>query len=80
MNSDLTIIPDSLLTSIGGAHIPTSIGAFTAFCIILEAPHVFMGIREFTNYSIDRWQHGCSQLDEGDHFTAFFCKALTNEK
>lgn len=68
MNNSLTVIPAEQLRAISGGHTAelTTIGMIV---LGLELPHIFMGIKEFTNYVVDVCQHGA---DEDDHFSQFF--------
>ena len=63
MNNQLSLIPNDQLNAVSGGHLG-------AVILILELPHIFMGIREFTNYMGDRI--GGNQIEEDDYFTQFF--------
>jgi hypothetical protein len=69
----MKIIPVSHLTSISAGHPATAaVGTGISVIFFLELPHIIMGIREFTNYTIDCWQQGGYIEENNDHFTAFF--------
>lgn len=78
MKKELTIISNEQLHEIHGGHgkhaNPTSSFGFGSVLTILELPHIFMGFREFVNYTVDLYNG--QPIEEGDHFTQFFvdCK------
>lgn len=65
MQSTLREIPEDQLHAVSGGHLSTIL-------LVLELPHLFVGIREFTNYVADRWVNGSQNIEEGDYFTRFF--------
>jgi len=73
MHSELKVISESQLKTISAGH-GDDLSTLGLTILILELPHIFMGIREFVNYWSDIAQHGCKNVDEEDHFTNFFCK------
>lgn len=77
VKKELTAIGNEHLHQIHGGHVEnTNTGSFDfgSIITILELPHIFMGFREFVNYSVDLY-NGRS-IEENDHFTRFFvdCK------
>ncbi len=75
MNSQLTVLSDEQVAQVSGGHAVPGMGVFGMILLILEIPHAIVGIIEFTNYVGERWENGCQNIEEGDHFTSFFCRA-----
>lgn len=63
-NSPLKRLSTDACQQVQGGHY------FHVMWMILEAPHVFMGVREFVNYAVDRAEG--APIEEGDHFSRFF--------
>ncbi|MBN9286941.1 MAG: hypothetical protein BGO43_04695 [Gammaproteobacteria bacterium 39-13] len=73
MSSELTVIPEDQLSQISGGH--SGIGLL----LLLELPHIIMGLREFVNYVGERWHDGCQNIEEHDYFTKIlFCGFSSN--
>jgi hypothetical protein len=70
MQSTLREIPQDQLHAISGGH--AALGVFSTVMLVLEIPHMIVGIREFTNYVADRWVNGGQNIEDGDYFTQFF--------
>lgn len=64
-----TLIKDEQLSQISGGNL--------GILFLLELPHIIMGIREFTNYTVDLYQEGCQEVDDKDHFTHCFCNLIS---
>ena len=79
MRSKLKVIPESELSLVSGGHV-AELTAFGIAMLMLEGPHLFMGFREFVNYWGDIWEHGCQNVEEDDHFTAFSLSSLQRAK
>lgn len=69
MNKALTVLSAEQVQDVSGGHSTLSI--LGGIITVLELPHIFMGLKEFTNYAIDMYQSG-GQYEEGDHFSKFF--------
>lgn len=67
MKNEPTLLTESQITQVSAG-----LGWKTAL-FILEIPHIIMGIREFTNYTVDLLNKGCDDIDENDHFTQGLC-------
>lgn len=71
MNNQLSVIPTNQLHLVcGGLNCTTVVAIGGTILGILELPHIFMGIREFTNYVGDRINKG-TEVEPGDYFTQF---------
>lgn len=70
----MTVLNDEQIAQVNGGHpVAAGLGILGTVILILEIPHMFMGIVEFTNYVGERWNNGCQNIDENDYFTKFFC-------
>lgn len=47
--------------------------ALEALIMLIEIPHVLMGLREFINYSVDFYEYGCDNIDSRDHVGQALC-------
>jgi len=70
MHSQLHVLSENQLTQVSGGHSGLKLPLCIAIpLLVVELIHV----REFYNYVADRAIDGCSNIEEGDHFTKLFC-------
>ncbi|MBS0288431.1 MAG: hypothetical protein JSS07_00165 [Proteobacteria bacterium] len=67
MKSQMTVLSETQTKQVGG-------GGHYLWWMVLESFHIFMGFREFYNYTADLWFNGCQNVEENDHFTQLFCR------
>ena len=70
MKQELTILSAEELKNIhGGDGFSTGVHWLDATIFVIGLGHVFIGLREFVNYSVDVYQ---GNIEENDHFTNLF--------
>lgn len=71
-SSSIRLLSKEELPYVQGAHYVGSL------ILMLELPHIFMGIREFYNYLARLSYEGCEAIETEDHFTRAICSAKKN--
>ncbi len=86
MNIGLRLLNEAEINQVSGGHTPamTGITILGTIWLILEIPHLIMGIVEFTNWVTDLHAgcesdsdghgHGHSHDHVGDYIRGYFCK------
>lgn len=68
MKTNLSVLSFEEINLVSGGHF--GFGSALAVTIgILELPHIFMGLKEFTNYVVELTQ---GNIEPNDYFTQFF--------
>lgn len=74
MNSVRTLNSDEI-QQISGGHpsAAASMGMLGTVVLIMEIPHLIVGLREFVNYVGELWVEGCDHIEEDDYFSRGIC-------